>query len=71
MMARDKNHPAFLRGAWFNEPETTSEYAKDYFTKVFEAARTLDPQNRPLTGAFEKNSAPDKCRCYQLCDSSV
>ena len=68
MMARDKNHPSVFAWSLFNEPETTSEYAKDYFTKVFEAARTLDPQNRPLTGAFEKNSAPDKCRCYQLCD---
>ena len=68
MMARDKNHPSVFAWSLFNEPETTSEYAKDYFTKVFETARTLDPQNRPLTGAFEKNSAPDKCRCYQLCD---
>ena len=68
MIARDKNHPSVFAWSLFNEPETTSEYAQKYFTAVFEAARALDPQHRPMTGALEKNSAPDKCRCYQLCD---
>ena len=68
MMARDKNHASVIAWSLFNEPETTSEYARKYFSEVFAYARTLDPQQRPLTGAFEKNSAPDKCRCYDLCD---
>ena len=68
MIARDKNHPSVIAWSLFNEPETTSEYARRYFSEVFAHARTLDPQRRPLTGAFEKNSAPDKCRCYDLCD---
>lgn len=68
MIARDKNHPSVFAWSLFNEPETTSEYAKNYFTAVFEAARALDPQHRPMTGALEKNSSPEKCRCYQLCD---
>lgn len=68
MITRDKHHPSVFAWSLFNEPETTSEYAKDYFTAVFDAARALDPERRPLTGAFEKNSAPDKCRCYPLCD---
>ena len=68
MMARDKNHACVIAWSLFNEPETTSEYARTYFSEVFAHARTLDPQHRPLTGAFEKNSAPDKCRCYDLCD---
>ena len=68
MIARDKNHPSVFAWSLFNEPETTSEYAQKYFTAVFEAARALDPQHRPMTGALEKNSAPNKCRCYQLCD---
>ena len=68
MMARDKNHACVIAWSLFNEPETTSEYARNYFSVVFAHARALDPQHRPLTGAFEKNSAPDKCRCYDLCD---
>ena len=68
MMARDKNHACVIAWSLFNEPETTSEYARNYFSEVFAYARALDPQHRPLTGAFEKNSAPDKCRCYDLCD---
>lgn len=68
MMARDKNHASVIAWSLFNEPETTSEYARNYFSEVFAHARALDPQHRPLTGAFEKNSAPDKCRCYDLCD---
>ena len=68
MMARDKNHASVIAWSLFNEPETTSEYARNYFSEVFAHTRALDPQHRPLTGAFEKNSAPDKCRCYDLCD---
>lgn len=68
MIARDKNHPSVFAWSLFNEPETTSVYARDYFQDVFDAARALDPQRRPLTGAFEKNSKPELCQCYPLCD---
>ena len=68
MIQRDKNHPSVFAWSLFNEPETTSEYAEKYFTQVFAAAHAVDPQHRPMTGALEKNSAPDKCRCFQLCD---
>ena len=68
MIVRDKNHPSVIAWSLFNEPETTSEESKDYFTAVFDAARALDPQSRPMTGAFEKNSQPELCKCYQLCD---
>lgn len=68
MMTRDKNHPSVFAWSLFNEPETTSSYAKDYFTDIFAFARTQDVQQRPLTGAFEKNSSPEKCQCYPLCD---
>lgn len=68
MIARDKNHPSVIAWSLFNEPETTSKQSKDYFTPVFDLARELDPQKRPLTGAFEKNSQPEICQCYQLCD---
>ena len=68
MFRRDKNHPSVFAWSLFNEPETTSTYARDYFRSVFDFARTLDPQNRPLTGAFVVNSTPDTCLCYSLCD---
>ncbi len=68
MIARDKNHPSVFAWSLFNEPETTSTYAHDYFKDIFDAARALDPQHRPLTGAFEKNSKPELCQCYPLCD---
>ena len=68
MITRDKNHPSVIAFSLFNEPETTSEYAKNYFTDIFNAARAADPQKRPMTGAFEKNSAPEKDLVAPLCD---
>lgn len=68
MIARDKNHPCVFAWSLFNEPETISSFAHDYFAPIFELARKLDPQKRPLTGALEKTSSPEKCQCYMLCD---
>lgn len=68
MIARDKNHPCVFAWSLFNEPETISRFAHDYFAPIFELARKLDPQKRPLTGALEKTSSPEKCQCYMLCD---
>nr|WP_305182548.1 beta-glucuronidase [uncultured Schaedlerella sp.] len=68
MIMRDKNHPSVFAFSLFNEPETISEAARDYFTDVFSMARKLDSQHRPLTGALEKNSSPDKCQCCDLLD---
>ncbi len=68
MITRDKNHPSVFAFSLFNEPETISEFAGNYFRTVFEAARKMDPQHRPLTGAFEKNSKPELCQVYPVCD---
>lgn len=68
MIQRDKNHPSVIAWSMFNEPETTSSFSYEYFSDVFAAARALDPQHRPLTGALEKSSGPDTCQCYRLCD---
>ncbi len=68
MIARDKNHPSVFAWSLLNEPETTSDVARDYFTEIFAAARSFDPQHRPMTGAFEKNSKPELCKVYPLCD---
>ncbi len=68
MITRDKNHPSVFSFSLFNEPETISTFAGDYFREVFETARQLDPQHRPMTGAFEKNSKPELCQVYPVCD---
>ncbi|WP_022758881.1 beta-glucuronidase [Butyrivibrio fibrisolvens] len=68
MITRDKNHPSVIAFSLFNEPETTSDQSYEYFSKIFEAARAIDPQKRPLTGALEKNSSPEKCKCHKLLD---
>ncbi|MBR4456992.1 MAG: beta-glucuronidase [Solobacterium sp.] len=68
LICRDKNHPSVFAFSLFNEPETISKEAGEYFREVFAAARALDPQNRPLTGAFEKNSKPELCQVYPICD---
>ncbi len=68
LITRDKNHPSVFAFSLFNEPETTSDQSYEYFSKVFEAARNTDPQMRPLTGALEKNSSPEKDKCNGLLD---
>lgn len=68
MITRDKNHPSVIAFSLFNEPETTSDESYKYFSKIFDYAKQIDPQKRPLTGALEKNSSPEKCKCNGLLD---
>ncbi len=68
MICRDKNHPSVIAWSLFNEPETTTDASYRYFKQVFDLALELDQQKRPRTGAFEKNSKPELCKCYPLCD---
>ena len=68
MIRRDKHHPSVIAWSIFNEAETTSQAAHDYFAPLFDAARALDPERRPVTGVLEKTSSPDRCRCWPLMD---
>ena len=68
MIARDKNHPSVIAWSLLNEPESKDDHSLPYFTEVFKAARSLDPEKRPCTFAMEVSSGPDTCKCYQLCD---
>lgn len=68
MIRRDKNHPSVIAWSLFNEPETNSEEAFNYFKEIFDYTRKLDPQNRPLTGALENHSQPDVDKVNKLCD---
>ena len=68
MIRRDKNHPSVIAWSIFNEAETITQAAEDYFAPLFETARRLDPQHRPVTGVLEKTSSPDRCRCWPMMD---
>ncbi len=68
MIVRDKNHPSVIAFSIYNEPETTYPEAREYFKPLFEYARSIDPQKRPLTGAQLINSTPNTCQCQDLCD---
>lgn len=68
MIRRDKNHPSVIAWSIFNEAETITQAARDYFAPLFGAARRLDPERRPVTGVLEKTSSPDKCLCWPLMD---
>lgn len=68
MILRDKNHPSVIAWSIFNEAETITQAAYDYFSPLFETARKLDPESRPVTGVLEKTSSPDRCRCWPLMD---
>ncbi|MBQ6382982.1 MAG: beta-glucuronidase [Clostridia bacterium] len=68
VIRRDKNHPSVIAWSIFNEAETTTQAAHDYFAPLFEAARKLDPQHRPVTGVLEKTSSPERCRCWPMMD---
>ena len=68
MIRRDKNHPSVIAWSIFNEAETVTPAARDYFAPLFDAARKLDPQCRPVTGVLEKTSSPDRCLCWPMMD---
>lgn len=68
LVERDKNHPSVICWSIFNEPEAVSQASYAYFADVFDYARGLDPQKRPLTGAVEIGAGPEKCSLTPLMD---
>lgn len=68
MILRDKHHPSVIAWSIFNEAETTTPASHDYFAPLFDAARQIDPERRPVTGVLEKTSSPDRCLCWPLMD---
>ena len=61
MIKRDKHHPSVFAWSIFNEAETITQASHDYFAPLFDLARQLSPERRPVTGVLEKNSSPDRC----------
>lgn len=48
--------------------DSASEAAVPYFKEIFDYARTLDPQHRPLTYTNLMMAAGGKDKCHQFAD---
>lgn len=68
LINRDKNHACVIAWSLFNEPDSTSPKAVDYFKEIFELAHELDIQKRPRTYANIMMATPDKDLCHHFCD---
>lgn len=68
LFQRDKNHACVVMWSLSNEPDTSHEAAGDYFGKVFEYARTQDPQNRPMTFVNVLIAPYGVCKAHQHAD---
>lgn len=68
MIDRDKNHPSVIAWSLFNEPQSTTQQAYDYFKDIFDYTRKLDSQKRPCTGTLVMGSGPNNDKVHTLCD---
>ena len=66
---RDKNYASVIAWSLLNEPDTVgSDNAVNYFEKLFNSCKELDPQKRPRSFASIIASQPGRCKCMHLCD---
>ncbi len=68
MIARDKNHPCVIMWSVANEPASEEAGAHDYFAPLFDLARELDPQHRPVTFVTHCEATVETCEVAALCD---
>ena len=68
LVKRDKNHACVVLWSVMNEPDSAGNGALEYFEEIFDFARTLDPQERPLTYVNFQICPVDKDVCMHLCD---
>ncbi len=68
MVARDKNHPSVILWSVANEPASDEVASRPYFEAIFAHARTLDPQNRPISFVNCAIAPPEKCQVSDLSD---
>ncbi|KAA8820663.1 beta-glucuronidase [Bifidobacterium rousetti] len=68
LFTRDRNHPSVIMWSLMNEPDSASESAVPYFHAIFDHARTLDPQRRPLTYTNLMMAAAGRDRCHGFAD---
>ena len=67
MIGRDKNHPSVILWSVANEPDTTEEDSRPYFTALADLVRELDP-SRPVGYANVAFATPDLDRVSDLFD---
>lgn len=69
LIARDKNHACVVLWSIANEPDSSGQGAYEYFKPLFDLARELDPQNRPVTlVSVQMAGGPDTDVSAQLSD---
>lgn len=68
LIARDKNHACVVMWSISNEAATYSNGAREYFEPLFNLARELDPQKRPLTNVSIMMAKPNTDKCADLYD---
>ncbi|MFN3698646.1 MAG: beta-glucuronidase, partial [Dictyoglomus sp.] len=65
LISRDKNHPCIVMWSIANEAATYEEEAEEYFKRVIEETRKLDP-TRPVT--IVESSGPDETKVSKYVD---
>lgn len=68
MIERDKNHPSVIMWSVANEPASEEAGAYEYFAPLFDLARRLDPQHRPVTFVTHSEATVETCEVAPLCD---
>ncbi len=68
MIQRDKNHPSVLAWSLCNEPDTSTDSAVPYFTKLFNDSKELDPEKRPRTFTLNEDDTFEASKCLQFPD---
>ena len=69
LISRDKNYACVVMWNIANEPDGACPYAFDYFKPLFDLARELDPQKRPLTiSSAQMAGGPDTDAAAKLSD---
>lgn len=69
LISRDKNYASVVMWNIANEPDGACPYAYDYFKPLFDLARELDPEKRPLTiASAQMAGGPDTDVSAKLSD---
>ncbi|MCM1989154.1 beta-glucuronidase [Oceanirhabdus seepicola] len=68
LLLRDKNHPCVVMWCLANEPDTSQDASAPYFKQIFEYAKTLDIQNRPMTFTNFLMAPFGKCKVHEYAD---